>query len=170
MRPDVERAQAEVEAITERFQDPGRARATLTVAAELAQGMRMDLDVRGHRVTVDEPRSLGGTAEGPSPVDLMLAALASCQAITYRVWAAKLAVALDAVDVEADGDIDLRGYYGVDDGVRPGLSAVRLRVRLRGPEPADRYRALAEAADAHCPVLDITGNGVPVRRDLEILG
>ena len=164
----IEDARDAVNAIVERFHDPERASSTLTVSAALGHGLRTDVVMRKHEMTVDEPRSLGGTDEGPNPVQLVLAALASCQAITYRVWASKLGVALDAVHVEADGDIDLRGFYGVDDAVRAGFSAVRLRVRLDGPEPVDRYRELAEAVDAHCPVLDFTGNSIPFERSLSL--
>jgi len=82
------------------------------------------------------------------------------------VWATKLGIALDSVHVEADGDIDLRGFFGVDDAVRPGYSAMRLRVRLNGPESPERYRELADAVDGHCPVFDIVGDSVPLERTI----
>ena len=93
-----------MDAIAERFSNPELAHRTLTVGVELAAGLKVDVDIRKHRLTVDEPKGLGGTDEGPSPVELVLAALTTCQAITYRVWAMKLGIALDAVAVEADGD------------------------------------------------------------------
>ena len=166
MTTQVQEAQAGVNAIIERFSTPEAAQMTFTVGAELIDGLRMDIDIRKHRITVDEPRGLGGTDEGPNPVELVLASLATCQAITYRVWAMKLGVALDSVNVEADGDIDLRGFFGVDDSVRPGFSAVRLRVRLDGPESTARYQELADAVDGHCPVLDFTGSAIPVERTI----
>jgi uncharacterized OsmC-like protein len=139
---------------------------TFTVGARLTEGLKMDVDIRKHRITVDEPTALGGTDEGPNPVELVLAALTTCQAITYRVWAMKLGIALKSVNVEADGDIDLRGFFGVDDTVRPGYSAVRLRVKLDGPESPERYQELADAVDGHCPVFDFTGTAVPVERTI----
>jgi uncharacterized OsmC-like protein len=122
----------------------------------------------GHRVTVDEPESLGGGNVAANPVEYALIALGSCQAITYRFWAAHLGVALESVRVEVEGDLDVRGFFGVDDSVRPGFGAVRLRVRLGGPEPAERYEELAKAVDAHCPVLDLFSNAVPVDRQISI--
>jgi uncharacterized OsmC-like protein len=122
----------------------------------------------GHRVTVDEPESLGGGNVAANPVEYALIALGSCQAITYRFWAAHLDVALESVRVEVEGDLDVRGFFGVDDSVRPGFGAVRLRVRLGGPEPAERYEELAKAVDAHCPVLDLFSNPVPVDRQISI--
>ena len=122
----------------------------------------------GHHVTVDEPESLGGGNVAANPVEYALTALGSCQAITYRFWAAHLGLALDNVRVEVEGDLDVRGFFGIDDSVRPGFGAVRVRVRLSGPEPAERYEELARAVDAHCPVLDLFSNPVPVQRQLSI--
>ena len=95
-----------------------------------------------------------------------MAALGSCQAITYRVWAAQLGIKLDKVEIGIDGDIDLRGFFGIDERVRAGFNTVRIRVSLDGPEHAGRYEELATAVDAHCPVLDLFRNPVPVERKL----
>ena len=122
----------------------------------------------GHHVTVDEPESLGGGNVAANPVEYALTALGSCQAITYRFWAVHLGLALDTVQVKVEGDLDVRGFFGIDDSVRPGFGAVRVRVRLTGPEPAERYEELARAVDAHCPVLDLFSNPVPVDRQLVI--
>ena len=86
-----------------------------------------------------------------NPAEYALAALGSCQAITYRVWAAQLGIKLDKVEISIDGDIDLRGFLGIDDRIRAGFNAVRIRVNLNGPEPAARYEELAATVDAHCP-------------------
>ncbi len=56
----------------------------------------------------------------------------------------------------------MRGFFGLDDAVRPGFGAVRLRVRLLGPEPAERYAELHRAVEEHCPVLDLFANPTPV--------
>jgi uncharacterized OsmC-like protein len=126
----------------------------------------------GHRFTVDEPAGLGGANAGPSPVELALAALGSCQAITYRFWAAHLGLALDSVDVEVEGDLDVRGFFGIDGGVegavRPGYRTVRIRVVVAGPESPQRYQELAAAVDAHCPVLDMFTGTVEVEKTLTV--
>jgi uncharacterized OsmC-like protein len=145
---------------------PDKAKATFGVSTELEEGLRAPVRARQHVLVIDEPSALGGTDTGANPVEAVLAGLASCQAITYRVWAAKLGVALDTVSVEADGDIDLLGFFGIDPDARAGYNDIRLRVTLDGPESPERYRELADAVDAHCPVLDIIENSVPVTRTL----
>jgi len=153
--------------LVDRFRDdPSRARVTLVVATELGEGMRCETSARGHAVTADEPRSFGGGDSAQSPVELLLSSLVTCQAITYRLWAAELGVALDRIEVEVAGDLDLRGYLGMDEDADPGYAGVRIRVGLHGPESPERYRELAEAVDRHCPVLDVLSRPIPVEREL----
>ncbi len=154
--------------LAERFRrEPGRARVTLRAATSLADGMRCSATLRGHTVDADEPVSVGGTDTAQSPVELLLTSLATCQAVTYRLWADELGVAVDRIGVEVEGDIDLRGFIGVAD-VPAGYGALRVRVTLEGPEDPARYRELADAVDLHCPVLDVLSRPVPVERELVV--
>jgi putative redox protein len=166
MSSAIDEAREAMDAIAERFATDEKARRTLTVGVVLGAGLRVDIDIRNHRLTVDEPKGIGGTDEGPSPVELLLASLTSCQAITYRVWAMKLGIALDTVAVETEGDMDLRGFLGDDEAIPAGFTALRLKVSLDGPDTPERYRELADAVDRHCPVLDFAQTRVPVERRL----
>ena len=160
-------AEAPHAALADRFRaDPGRAQVAIRVTTELEEGLACEATVRGHTVACDEPRSVGGSDTAQSPVELLLTSFATCQAITYRIWAAELGIALDRVEVEVVGDIDLRGFLGVDDVETAGYDGVAVRVALRGPESAERYQELAEAVDRHCPVLDALARPIPVEREL----
>lgn len=151
--------------LVERFRrEPHRARVTARASTSLADGMRCTTTVRGHEVVADEPRSLGGSDTAQSPVELLLTSLATCQAVTYRLWAAELGVALDRVDVVVEGDMDLRGFVGLAD-VPAGYGALRIRVTLDGPAP-ERHEELTAAVDRHCPVLDVLLRPVPVTREV----
>lgn len=121
-----------------------------------------------HTVEVDEPPALGGQGAAANPVEYYLASLLSCQIVTWRVWADKLGIAVDGISARAEGDLDVRGFFGFDDAVRPGFSSVRVVVTVSGPEPRQRYLDLQDAVDAHCPVLDLTRNVTPVQTTLEI--
>lgn len=87
---------------------------------------------REHLIEVDEPAVLAGGDAHANPVEYALASLASCQAITYRFWAAKLGVQLDGLEIAAEGDLDLHGFFGLDSDVRPGFTAIRLEVTPLG--------------------------------------
>lgn len=146
--------------------EPHRAAVTQRVRTELGEGMRCETTSRGHTIVADEPRSLGGTDTAQSPIELFLTSIATCQAATYRLWADELGVALDRVTVDVEGDIDLRGYLGLAGDVPPGYSAMRIAVRLEGPEPEERYRLLSEEAERHCPMIDALVRPVPLERSL----
>jgi uncharacterized OsmC-like protein len=151
-------------------QEPGRAVVRMGAEARLEEGTAVTVQARAFALTVDEPVSVGGTNTGPSPVQLVLASLASCQAITYRYWSEFLGIRLDALTVKAEGDIDQRGLLGFADGVPAGVSAVRVTVTVEGPETAERYEELRRSVDAHCPLLDVFTHPVAVERILEIAG
>src|SRR5258708_38386986 len=110
--------------------DPEKARATFASRSQLREGFHSEVALREHRVTVDEPASLGGTNKGPNPVELVLAALGTCQEITYRAYATALGIPLDGVRVELAGDLDLRGFFAVDESVRPGYQGIHGTVPL----------------------------------------
>lgn len=120
-----------------------------------------------HQVVVDEPGALAGNDAAPGPVDYAVIALASCQAVTYRFWAEKLGIQLDDIEVSVEADLDLQGFFGLDDAVRPGFSNVRVEVTPIGPDPS-RFSELAEAANAHCPVLDLFSNATPIEHKVAV--
>jgi putative redox protein len=71
----------------------------VTVRAVNAGGYRALATVRGHEIVADEPRSRGGEDAGPSPSELLLAALASCTAITLRMYAERKGADPGEIDV-----------------------------------------------------------------------
>lgn len=148
--------------------DPSLAGAGFQAWNELVGTTEVAVRMGEHGLIVDEPVALGGTARGPNPVELALAALGSCQAITYRVWAALQGVEVDTVRVRVKGDLDLRGFFGVDAGVRPGFGGVQVFVEVSGPESAARYEELQREVDRYCPVLDIFQAPVPVKTTLQV--
>ena len=147
---------------------PANAAALFKIDGELVGTTEVDIRAGGHQFKVDEPAVLAGGDVAANPVQLALAALGSCQAITYRFWAEHLGIQLDGLSVEVEGDLDLRGFFGVDDSVRPGFGAVRIVVSPRGPESDERYQELARAVDEHCPVFDLFANSVPIARELKL--
>lgn len=73
-------------------------------------------------------------------MEYYLASLLSCQIVTWRFWAEKLGIAVDDITAHAEGDLDVRGFFGLaesDDGVRAGFQEVRVVVRVSGPETPD---------------------------------
>ncbi|MGR8921496.1 MAG: OsmC family protein [Gammaproteobacteria bacterium] len=141
---------------------PEKARATFASESRLTEGLRSDVSIRRHALVVDEPPALGGGDAGPNPVELVLAALGACQEITYKAYATALGIELRSVSVRLEGDIDLRGFFGVDDSVPAGFQRIRGTVDIDADAPAEAIAALKAAVDAHCPVLDVLSRPVSV--------
>lgn len=146
--------------------EPQKAALNVRVVGHGAGSVGSVYAASGHRLVVDEPAALGGDGLAPNPVEFALTALLSCQVVTYRVWAEKLGITLDTIEVSADGELDVRGFLGLDDAVRPGFQGITVSVRVSGPETEERYRALQDAVEAHCPVGDLFANPTPLRSEL----
>lgn len=145
---------------------PAAANVTFRVESRQSAGLRSEARIRQFEVGVDEPPTLGGADSAPNPVEYALLALATCQEITYRLHADHLGIPLDGVSVTLEGDLDLRGFFGVDHSVRPGFTGIRGTVTLDSPAPATELRRLKAHVDAHCPVLDLLSNPTPLALEL----
>jgi uncharacterized OsmC-like protein len=147
--------------------DPARAVVRLRAEGRMGEGTRVDMRVGAFEVGVDEPVSVGGTGTAPNPVQLSLAALGSCQAITYRYWAEELGLRLDAVKVDLEADFDTGAFFGFPGAVGPVSPArVQCSVTLEGPESEERYKELVTIVDEHCPILDLFTRSIPVERNV----
>ncbi|QNG17554.1 OsmC family protein [Rhodococcus triatomae] len=147
--------------------DPANAHAVFRASATAHDAVASTVETGQHRFEVDEPPALGGGATAANPVEYYLGSLLACQVVTYRFWADRLGIRVDDITARAEGDLDVRGFFGLDDEVRPGFGEVRVVVTVSGPEDDVRYAELQEAVDAHCPVLDLTRNATPVHTVLE---
>jgi putative redox protein len=145
---------------------PEQATATFAVESRGHGGLFRKVKVRGFSIDVDEPAALGGTDRAPNPVEYALAALATCQEITYWLHAAALGIPLNDVSVKLEGAIDLRGFFAAAPGVRPGFGNVRGTVQFDSPAKPEDLRRLKQVVDAHCPVLDLFRNPTPVTLEL----
>ena len=142
--------------------DPGLAAVRFAADCKLVGVTEVDVRLHNRVVKADQPPVLGGNDVGPKPVEIALAALGSCQAMTYRFWSEKLGIHIDKLTIDVQGDLDLHGIFGLRDGVRPGFGNVSVNVRITGPETPERYEELRQAVNNHCPVLDVFTNPVSV--------
>jgi uncharacterized OsmC-like protein len=127
-----------------------------------ALGRRVTPPTRRFVMTADAPPGLGGVDAGPAPIEVALAALASCLTSGIAANAALFDVPLDGIDIDLEADIDLRGLLGHDKSVRNGFSAIRYTVTLQSPAAEERVRKCKETIDRKSPVLDILTHPVSV--------
>jgi uncharacterized OsmC-like protein len=147
---------------------PSVGRGTATTTVKIRSGVTCDIEDGGWKLVADEGAGDGGAGLGPDPGVFGRAALGSCLAMGYVIWATRLGVALDSVEVVVEADYDAAGMYGIDDSVPPGWGALRYDVRISSAEPEDRVREVVEFADRHSPLLDDFRRPVPVTHELQI--
>ncbi len=142
--------------------DPAAAALTYRIRGTGEGAVASRITAGKHEFVIDEPAALAGDDIAASPVEVALGALIACQIVVYRLYAQTLGIQIDAIDIVAEGDLDARRLFGIDNGVRAGFSDVRLSISIVGPETEDRYQELRSTVDAHCPVLDLFANPTPV--------
>jgi len=132
------------------------------VARAGASGFRTTLDMGGHSLVSDEPLSVGGTGSGPTPYELMLGAVASCTAMTVRMYASRKQWPLESVTVRLR---DTPAH--IEDCMDCETQAVGPRqidriVHFEGPLSAEQHARLLQIAD-RCPVKQTLERGIKIR-------
>lgn len=103
---------------------------------------RFSIDVRGHRLVVDQPVDLGGADTAPTPTELFVASLASCVAFYARRYLRRHGLPAEGLAVDSDFVL----------GARPArVTDIEVRIILPAGFPEDRRDALLAVA-SHCTV------------------
>ena len=110
----------------------------------------------------DEPPVLLGRNAGPNAVEAVLHALASCLAVGFVYNAAAQGVQVDGLEFDLEGDIDLHGFLGLSEQIRPGYQDIRVSYRVKSDAPREKLEELCEYVQKTSPVLDIIRNPIPV--------
>jgi uncharacterized OsmC-like protein len=157
--------------LKERYrEDPSASRITLN-----ARGSQTDAPVT---CSVDIGRALyeaqahsgvGGPGTGACSGDLLIGALAACAQLTCQMVATSMGIPVRSLEVQVDGDLDLRGTLGVDKSVGAGFDAIRMRFEVDAPEATpEQLASLHEKTERYCTVLQTLRS--PPRIESEITG
>jgi putative redox protein len=103
--------------------------------------LEQDVEIRGHKLTADEPRDNGGDDSGPSPEELLAASLASCTAITMEMYAQRKGWEVGEIAVDVDFEPAQRG----------SPTKFRMKVELPKELPEEQRDRLMQIG-AKCPV------------------
>lgn len=110
----------------------------------------------------DEPPVLLGTNKAPNAVEAVLAALASCLSVGFAYNAAAQGITLESLEIKIEGDLDLHGFLGLSEDVRPGYQGIRLTCNVKSDASPEKIAELSAYVQKTSPVLDIITNPVPV--------
>lgn len=111
---------------------------------------------------LDEPQALLGEDKGPNPVEYVLIGLSGCLTTALIVSAAGKGVHLKSVESRLEGELDVRGFLGIDKNIRNGYQNIKVIFKIDSDEPDSVIKELIRLAQASSPVFDIVTNKVPV--------
>jgi uncharacterized OsmC-like protein len=112
--------------------------------------------------TNGEPPVLLGGNEGANPVEFLLHALAGCVTTTMVIHAAARGIRLTELSTELEGDMDLQGLLGLDEGVFPGYEQIRIKMKVEADCSDKELEDLLEFVRGHSPVCTTVCKPVPV--------
>ena len=114
---------------------------------------------QSYELHADEPPILAGHDVGANPVEHLLNALAACVTTSMVAHAAVRGIRIESLESELEGDIDLRGFLGLDASVPKGFTDIRVNFRVKtDPENIDTLKKLSTFS----PVLNTLTHGANV--------
>ena len=115
------------------------------------------------KLHADEPPVLAGADQAANPVEHLLHALAGCVTTSLVAHAAVRGIEIEELESELEGDIDLRGFLGLDPDIPKGYTNIRVKFKVKTvPENLPQLKSFAEMS----PVYHTLTEGANV--DIEI--
>ena len=106
---------------------------------------------RVHTFVIDEPTELLGEDTAANPQEYLMGAMNACIMNTYVIAAAMNGIKLDQVEMETEGELDLRGFLGIGKNVIPGYKELKYKVRLKGNGTREQYEEVHKTVVATSP-------------------
>jgi len=138
------------------------AKKTITVSAALAGNFRVESEIRGHRVVIDQPVAAGGGDGGPSPLEFACLSLAACVVTIGQIVAKQRRITLRGLTAAVEADVDPDVYMGKSTAERAGFLGYRIAVDIDADLTAAEKEAMLEEIDQRCPVSENLQNPTPV--------
>lgn len=142
--------------------NPGEGKARFHVRTEWSGGTRSESHVeryalggkelkRDCSILADEPKELLGAATAPNPQELLMAGLNACMTVGYVAGCAMRGIELESLEIETQGELDLRGFLGLDPAVKPGYEELHYAVRIRGGGTREQFEEVHKTVMATSP-------------------
>ncbi|MFN0088698.1 MAG: OsmC family protein [Acidimicrobiales bacterium] len=110
----------------------------------------------------DHPEIFASEDNGPTPPEIVLAALASCLTAGVATVATNRGVQLRSVTATVQGDMDLAGILGIDGDVRNGFDEIRVAFAIDADATPAEVEAIVAQSQKRSAVFDIIANPTTV--------
>jgi uncharacterized OsmC-like protein len=116
-----------------------------------------------YRTQHDFPDQLSGEGRGPTVCESCMGSLAACLTQTIVAHATSRDIQIDSIDIDVEGDVDLRGFTGISNDVRPGAQQFRVNMNIKSNNASkEQINELYEIGKRFSPAFDTLTNGTSV--------
>ncbi|HUK49998.1 MAG TPA: OsmC family protein [Terriglobales bacterium] len=131
--------------------DPAKGLGTVRADAKLVADQRQEVKIKEHTLVCDEPSSLGGSDQGPNPLEFFMSAVGFCENVTFARFAALRGLEFDSLETSVRGHWDRRGQ-GEWQGVEPVFKDFVVETRIMSNASHDKIREIARTTHMRCPM------------------
>ena len=123
---------------------PEMAKATFSVKSEWNGGFSVTSSSKGFRIgsqniernseykmQYDFPNQLSEEGRGLTVCEYCMGSLAACLTQTIVAHATSRGIQIDSINIDVEGDVDLRGFTGISSDVRPGAQQFRVNMIIK---------------------------------------
>jgi uncharacterized OsmC-like protein len=131
------------------------------IARTLIDSFTTELSIATHAFVADEPAAAGGNGLGPSPYDLLSAALASCTSMTLRMYATRKSWPMKSATVRVRHQkAHIKDCLDCESD-RSHVDEFRREIELEGDLTDEQRRRLLDIAEK-CPVHRTLGSEIRI--------
>ena len=156
---------------------PEMAKATFSVKSQWNGGFSVTSSSKGFRVgsqnvernpeeykmQYDFPNQFSGEGRGLTVCEYCMGSLAACLIQTIVTHATSRGIQIDSINIDVEGDVDLRGFTGISSDVRPGAQQFRVNMNIKSTTASkEQIDQLREIGKKFSPAFDTLTNGTSV--------
>jgi uncharacterized OsmC-like protein len=135
---------------------------TFRVKAHSENPTKTVVKARTFKMIIDEPTDLGGTNDGPNPVEYVLAALSGCLNVMCHIVAQEMNIKLKGVEIKISGALNPEKLFGKETENRAGYKSIHVEIKPDTDTDKDTLQKWIQTVETRCPVSDNLTNPTPV--------
>ncbi len=134
----------------------------VNIKAKSTNPTQTEVKVRDFKWTIDEPQNLGGTNEGPNPVEYVLGALSGCLNVVGHLVAKEMGFTLRGINIEMKGNLNPARFIGQSEEERAGFKGIEVSIHADTDADDETLNKWVKEIENRCPVSDNLSQETPV--------